>query len=295
MRLAIATHNGLFLAEYDFEENQLLSQQIGIGYYYGIGVHNGFLSVGRRVDPFSKESPTVFEIWNTDGLCLGTVQPSGEHGIQDVHQITASDRGLYICDAYHNQIVYTPHDFSYTRTLPFHNDAIPNQLINSIDVHGNDLFVVQHNRGEAPSEIIHLRHLEDDTFIICESYRLNVDGVHNILFHKDRFYYCSSSTGSVCFIEPERFNTEVWEEKGIISVRTALIREDQHIKGMAANPEQNLLIVGASDEGNLDDRFKSPAVLVFLELESLEYKTAFQLQDRFNKEAGNINEIRILD
>ena len=292
MQLAIATHSGLFLCDY---EDSLLVKQLSIGYYYGIAAHEGFFLTARRIDPFSKESPTAFEQWTYDGLCCGTPELLAGNSIQDCHQVTASDRGIYICNAHRNSIVFIPHDGSYSRELVVKDIGVANNLINSIYVDGEDLHVVQHNRGERPSEVLWIKHLPDDEIVYCETYRLCEDGIHNIVPHNGRLYFNASDSGAVMAGRIADFNTKDWALKGKVGYKKTIIHEGMHTKGMALDKDSSTLFVGISENGTLSQRFKSKSSLIILNSEDLTFQTAFELKTVDGSAVGNINEIRILD
>ena len=293
MKLAIATHKGLYLAKY--ENDNLYLHQIGAGYYYGIGVRNDIMLVGRRIDPYSKDSPTAFEFWNTSGVCIGTAKGIDGDLIQDVHQITGCERGYYICNAYRNSIVFASPDFSHFRELSLNLTEEPNSLINSIYVDGENIWMVQHNRKIRPSEIIWAKHLQNDDFVFCEHFRLSEMGTHNILVHDDFVYYCSSDKGAIRKSNYNDWNTEDWSLKGKVRSFQNILADSLHTKGLAAHIPSNTLIVGVSTEGELTQRFKAPSWLALLDLDGLKLNRVFRMKTSEDENIGNINEIRILD
>lgn len=295
MNLAIATHAGLYFAEHTGEA--LAIREASKGYYYGLSCHNGFILAARRIDPTTpnKDSPTAFEIWTYDGLCVGTPYEINGNLIRDVHQITPSSRGHYICNANRNALVFIDNKMQNYSELCITQAGNDNVLLNSVFVDGNDLWTVQHSRLEAPSEIVHIQHLDDGTWVVCENYRLSDFGVHNIIPHDDKFYVCASHTGTIRAYMKEDFNTEDWERKGETRSYSLTLDENQHTKGLAADPDSDTLIVGISENGTLEERFTSESHLVFLNLSDLTHRQTFRLWHPDGSNLGNINEIRILD
>ena len=294
MNIAIATHSGLYIGE--FEDNQLAIRELSKGYYYGLSCKDGKILAGRRVDPTSesKDSPSAFEVWTYDGLCLGTPYELNGNNICDIHQITPSSEGHYICAGTTNNVIFVTSDFNTHQEIILGKDVIGAQLINSIHVDGDDLYFMQHNREVAPSEIIHLQHI-DNEWIFCNNYRLTSFGSHNIFVHDDYAYYCASDAGAVRRVLLTDYDTEDWEMKGAIRAKELVLDPEKHTKGLAADPDSDTLIIGISDNGTLEERFTSESYLIVLSFSDLDVRHSYRLWKPDGTNLGNINEIRILD
>jgi len=291
MNLLISTHKGLYKIE--LKEDTATLQHLSFGYYYGLGVWEDTILAGRRIDPYSKESPTAFELWDKEGNCLGTPDLDG-NTILDVHQIAAGPRGYYICSTNKNILEIYNHDFEHQSSLSFEKDDIHGGiLVNSVYVDGDHFWVSFQNAG-SHSFSQHFCHHGSD-FVFCNRNYLYADGSHNIIHHNGWIYYNDSDAGCTQAVEEYGLDTEDWDLKGQIPAKQINLGDDKHTKGLAIHPASDRLICGVSEKGELEHRFKSESHLILAELSAMNPLTAYKLCTADGLNIGNINEIRILD
>lgn len=293
VKLVFSTHRGLFFFTIDTAANEGGLQELSFGYYYGIAVYDDYILAARRIDPWSsKVSPTAFEKWSKDGVCLGMSELGG-NDIIDVHEMALGPNGLYICNLGNQTVeIRDPLTFELKRNLIFKAGEVPGgMMVNSVFVDGDDFYLLFHNRGQT-SFIQHMTHAGED-LVFNRRIFIASNGAHNIAVRNQNLFYNASDSGAVHRLELNDLETEDWDLKGKVPYRCNTFDENLHTKGMALYDD--FVIVGASEKGMLNHRFKSESSIEFLETDTFRRAFGFSLIHPNGGFVGNINEIRVLD
>lgn len=293
MKIAIATHKGLWYL--NFKDGQMTLGKVSSGYYYGlVAAKNGILA-SRRIAPHEKTSPTAFELWSKEGQFLMVPDLDGRV-IQDVHQITATNRGVYVCGGtQQNAIAFTDpalKEFEWLVRLPFHTTEGYDHVNSIYCTSEEDLWVMKHNLLDMVSYIAHMRHVGDE-LVWCQNYLLEEKGCHNLIVLGDWAYYNSSHTGEVKAVNLSSYDPEDWTKKGNVETKSILVRPFAHLKGMALINDRTLL-VGISESTETNLRFFSNSALGLIDLDSATLADVLPLRDSYYQPIGNINEIRVI-
>ena len=264
---AISTHSYLLFTDL---ETTLINNS---GYYTGIcKMPDGSSLAAKRVDPKSKESPTLFEHYHGDKC----VHRMFRGDIQNIHQIARSSDGVYICNTFHNQLEWLAADG--TSQAIFELDEDSQTYLNSIFPAEDAVWIVLRHNDTIESEILKLSHYPE--FATLERFRAQHRGIHDLYVDPEGvIYYNASNDGKVIRRTVCQDGSIYWDELVV----------GGHNKGMQEHA--GYLYVGVSEHAiDRERRFTADGKIGVINLDTwrLEDMVNLRLDD---STVGSINDI----
>lgn len=275
MKFVISTHSGLYFTDETGE-----CRAIALGYYYGIARFADYFVACRRVNRFTKVSPTMLEVYDWDGLRLAAPEMDG-YWVTDVHQACGSPWGLYVTDTGHNRICFVPMDKDWQAANLSLDDGTINHKPNSVFVEEEHhrVWVMEHNQSLGKSRIVTFFHA-NERWEQLHHMDLAHEGAHNVVVRNEHLWYNASQDGMVVRLTIQ----------GTSEARAFAVGKEWHTKGMALVGDT--LAVGVSEDNvELVDRFTTRSGLALVD--ALEMKNAELVPlSRGGYSIGNVNEVK---
>lgn len=274
LELAIATHAQLMVVTLDAAWQIRSRQVLATGHHYGIALPDGN---GRSFLAKSDDhAPTRYER-TADGWAATGVVPFRRR-VGYIHQIAHANGGLYIANTTYNSVVYQDDAGQIEHEYHFFGRRDGRHHVNSVYPGPGFVFVLLHNKGWEPSQVVLCLHAPTAGFRPVLTLGLGHFGCHNVFVDEHHVYYNASQAGRLVVVDREQ---------------VAIVRElifPGHVKGLAATATH--LIVGYSDHAPRQQRVASRGHLVVITRATLEPVATVDLNDE--GPAGNVNEIRVL-
>jgi hypothetical protein len=247
---------------------------VGSGYYTGTAVlPDGSVLTAKRVDPLSKESPTLFEHYSA----YEPISRIYRDDIRNVHQIALWRSGIYVCNTFYKQLRWDPIDQPEQVSVVFDLDIDAQTYLNSVYPTKSGVWIVLRQNGTTNSDVIKLAH--EAPFTALDSWKCQHTGVHNILEDDEgQIYYCASDAGKVVR-RAENGESIFWDE----------IVTGGHVKGLCIH--DGYLYAGVSEHAvSRERRFTADGKIAKINLTDwiLEDMFSLRLQDGT---VGNINDV----
>lgn len=274
---AIATHSQLLVARLD-ERGELVSQSTlnSGGHHYGIALDP--LDEGTIL---SKQKSSVLTRYSAESPyeSLDEIHIPGR--LRFVHQIAAVKGGIYLANSHYNSLVFSGHNEGPYHEFYFNGLHSDVNHVNSVYPCGHQIFVLLHNRGKKPSQIVILDHDLDRGFEYRKTLNLWHGGCHNVIVDDGRLYYNASADGRFVVIDLER--QEVIKEMAFPG----------HTKGMSLKGDT--LVLGYSDSVAREQRVSARGYLVSVSTSDLSVRSIVDLNTVGSKgPVGNVNEVRCI-
>lgn len=264
---AVATHS--YFLYTDLETTLICNS----GYYTGTCImHGSSVLTAKRVDPQSKQSPTLFEHYQ--GVkCISRVF-SGK--IQNIHQIARWGDGNYICNTLHNELQWIAFDGESTHSFKVTDED--QSYLNSVYPTEDAVWITLRHNDTVNSEIIKLSHGPE--YVELDRFRAEHRGIHDLYVESDEILYYNASNDGKVVRRVTTNGSTYWNELVV----------GGHPKGMQEH--EGYLYVGVSEHAiSRERRFTSDGKIAVINLAD------WRLEDMFNlrlddQTVGSINDIR---
>ena len=266
---AVATHSYLLYTDL---ETTLIANS---GYYTGTcRMHGGTVLTAKRVDPESKESPTLFEHYQGSD-CISRIF---KEEVQNIHQMAVWDEGNYICNTLHNELKWVAFDgnSSHYYTVTEEDQS----YLNSVYPTDEAVWITLRHNDTVNSEIIKLSHGPE--FEVLERFRAEHRGIHDLYVAPSGVIYYNASNDGKVVRRTVLGESVLWDE----------IVVGGHPKGMQEH--KGYLYVGVSEHAvDRKRRFTSDGKIAVINL------AQWRLEDMHNlrlgdQTVGSINDVRFV-
>jgi hypothetical protein len=287
MRIAIATHSLLLVAELSDTWELCDLTVLERGYHYGMALKTGpsgepQLLVYRGGKSDAEQDEMELRIYDRADLRLLSSRPLDD-SFGAVHQIAWANQGLYVANTKKNRLDYLAEGWDSRSSYTFGGVEGDIHHVNSVFPCGPDLLTVLHNRHQRESELAILRHQPDAGLTLHRKLPLWDVCCHNI-FVDGRYLLYNASTARRLVVA-DLAASRVLHRIGF---------GGHHTKALAVTPSH--ILVGLSEHTVRRRRRFSEGFLAVLDRQSFKTTAVIDLnRERLPQPLGNINEIRCLD